>query len=782
MPLAKAAAISGVVTTAASGWPLPIGLPIVTMSGTTPCVSKPQKRLADAAEADLDLVGDADGAGRAGVPVGGGEVAGRQLDLAAARQQALAEEGRGRLPVERSSAASRDVGRELLAARGVLAPVEARGSRRASGRLRTCGGRPLSAGPVELVGADVDERLRVAVVGAVDDDDRRAGPSGAGQPQRELVGLAARADEEADRERLGQRRREPLRVAHDRGVEVARVGVQDRHLPLPGRDDARVRVADVGDVVDHVEERPARLVVEEGARAAHDLERRAGRRARATGRAGAGARRGCGRASSAGARNGQPGTPQDEVGVRARARATTARSLAAPTPGKSPSRSEHVRDDLEVDVGRPVAVAGRRADRADALAARDRRPGRQRPRSSRASGGRRACRSGARPRARARGSPSARSRTARRCRGRRERVPASGAKTGEPGSMKMSTAMCTVRRSGCSPRGAGEGVAAVDEAGLVVAADPDVRAPLAHRVEEPGRHRRVSRGSPPGVRNSGLADREVEDDGLREVRGDDGRRSPPGARRATPRSRASAGRGPPAGVRGARSARSAGCTSRMRASASQAGASLTRRYALSGSAVRRCAERQTLVQRRIAASVQSDLELRRPKAGGPRRSRRRRARRPRGGPPGRRPRRRSRPRARTTVHVSTMSPKSRSPGDRALGRRGRRRADEHVVVVAVVVDDAARQAPAASARTVDSKRRTKASTSSRRAGSAIAPAWRAMMSVRAFGVPGEVAADGRRMREARERDVEPAEEMACALEERRVARRRVRRESLPAAT
>ena len=43
IPLSNEAAISGVVTTAASGWPLPIGLPIVTMSGTTPCVSKPQK-------------------------------------------------------------------------------------------------------------------------------------------------------------------------------------------------------------------------------------------------------------------------------------------------------------------------------------------------------------------------------------------------------------------------------------------------------------------------------------------------------------------------------------------------------------------------------------------------------------------------------------------------------------------------------------------------------------------------------------------------------------------
>jgi multidrug efflux pump subunit AcrB len=37
------AATSGVVTTAAIGWPLPIGLPSVTMSGTTSSSSKPQK-------------------------------------------------------------------------------------------------------------------------------------------------------------------------------------------------------------------------------------------------------------------------------------------------------------------------------------------------------------------------------------------------------------------------------------------------------------------------------------------------------------------------------------------------------------------------------------------------------------------------------------------------------------------------------------------------------------------------------------------------------------------
>ncbi len=43
IPVTKEEAISVVVTTAAIGWPLPIGLPRVTMSGTTSWLSKAQK-------------------------------------------------------------------------------------------------------------------------------------------------------------------------------------------------------------------------------------------------------------------------------------------------------------------------------------------------------------------------------------------------------------------------------------------------------------------------------------------------------------------------------------------------------------------------------------------------------------------------------------------------------------------------------------------------------------------------------------------------------------------
>ena len=52
--------MAGVVTTAASGTPLPMPLAMVTMSGTTPSVLEAPVVLAGAAEAGLDLVGDAE--------------------------------------------------------------------------------------------------------------------------------------------------------------------------------------------------------------------------------------------------------------------------------------------------------------------------------------------------------------------------------------------------------------------------------------------------------------------------------------------------------------------------------------------------------------------------------------------------------------------------------------------------------------------------------------------------------------------------------------------------
>ena len=57
-------------------------------------------------------------------------------------------------------------------------------------------------------------------------------------------------------------------------MQVARVRVQQPHLGDAGLDDARVGVADVGDVVDEVEVGAAVGVVQVRALAADDVERR----------------------------------------------------------------------------------------------------------------------------------------------------------------------------------------------------------------------------------------------------------------------------------------------------------------------------------------------------------------------------------------------------------------------------------------------------------------------------------------------------------------------------
>ena len=72
MPRRTAASSSGSATIAAIGWPLPIGLPIVTRSGATPWRAKPHIASPVRAEARLHLVGDEDRAGRADARHGAG--------------------------------------------------------------------------------------------------------------------------------------------------------------------------------------------------------------------------------------------------------------------------------------------------------------------------------------------------------------------------------------------------------------------------------------------------------------------------------------------------------------------------------------------------------------------------------------------------------------------------------------------------------------------------------------------------------------------------------------
>ena len=388
--------------------------------------------------------------------------------------------------------------------------------------------------------------------------------------------------------------------------------------------------------------------------------------------------------SSAGARNGRAGNTQNEVGI-GREREPDGALARRADPVEVAVPVQHVRDDLEVDVGRPVTVAGRRADRADALSARDRRPGRKRPdrvgrqvaveRVEAGSVLGRVLEDHRRPVVEPHGVVPDGVNASRKWREDR------GAGLHEDVDGDVHGAALGVLAGG-----AGEGIAAVDEAGLVVAADPDVRAPLAHSREEAGRHRRGREGLLRGPELR-ACNREVEDEGLREVRGDDGRHllPVPGEPRLD-RGRPGAG-DLPAGVP-ERVMRESGmhvAHARERLPGRRLADQEVRVVGRGGAAVRGQADAGAEAER---GERPEDLDLRRRKgpgrvvAGGD----------PLGGREGVRlaedrvgDRDRELADGPGLDHVAEIE----DPGDRALGRGGRGRADEQVVVVAVVVDHTA---------------------------------------------------------------------------------------------
>ena len=129
---------------------------------------------------------------------------------------------------------------------------------------------------------------------------------------------------------------------------------------------------DVGDVVDHVQELAARLVVEDRPESPRDRQRRPVREGERRAEAAAPLDVQRGRVGSDGG-EALRGDAQDEIGVGAergprlaRAGRRDARKLAVAV--------EHVRDDLEVNVRRPVAVARRGAHGSDPRALRDGSP------------------------------------------------------------------------------------------------------------------------------------------------------------------------------------------------------------------------------------------------------------------------------------------------------------------------------------------------------------------------------------------------------------------------
>ena len=127
-------------------------------------------------------------------------------------------------------------------------------------------------GPIEFVRADVDERVGVAMVGVLQDQDIFTASVSASDAESEFVGFATGIDEIADAERRGKERSEALGVTIGVVVEIARVGVEDGELVLYGANDTRMRVADEGDIIVDVEKSAASVVEEILLRAANDFQ------------------------------------------------------------------------------------------------------------------------------------------------------------------------------------------------------------------------------------------------------------------------------------------------------------------------------------------------------------------------------------------------------------------------------------------------------------------------------------------------------------------------------
>ena len=226
----------------------------------------------DPREAHLDLVRDAHGTGVARVSERRFQVSGRQLDLPAAAQQALADERRGSAGAVVGG--GQGLGHVLGVAASALRILSAVGASVVVGHdhFVDVWRRPPSAGPVELVRADVHAGTRVAVVGPVHDHDVRPSGTGARQPQRQLVRLASRVHEVADLERLRQRRGQALRVSREPLVEVPRVRVQHGCLAPNRVDHMGVGVPHMADIVHAVEVGLALRVEQVLLPPAHDVE------------------------------------------------------------------------------------------------------------------------------------------------------------------------------------------------------------------------------------------------------------------------------------------------------------------------------------------------------------------------------------------------------------------------------------------------------------------------------------------------------------------------------
>ncbi len=546
-------------------------------------------------------------------------------------------------------------------------------------------------------------------------------------------------------------------------MQVPRVGVQDGHLSRARPGHARVTVADVGDVVHHVEEGAARLVVEESAEAAPDLEGRAVRQRKRRPEALAPLVSEAARILGRGAEPRRPSEDQIGVGTEGEPGPAGARRGHA---GKIPVGVEGVGEDLEVDVRRPVPVLGRRSDRADARPALDCLAGRQaRDRvatevSVEGEEGRGVLRGVLEdhrgPVVEARGVVAhAADGAGKGSRHGRARLPEEVDRQVDRAPLGMLAART------------GERVARVEKPRLVVAADAQLLAGGRERSEEPGRHD-ADVGRLGGRSEHRAPHGEVEDDGAARVPGDHRshlalvRRDPGFDRRRLRAGRPAAG-GAQAVVRQTRMDRPhsgqdlpGGDLADQQVRVPGLGRAPVRRQADAGAQPNR-AERPEdgeLDLRERADLVVSRGEL----AGG-----RDRIGFPENGVGDRHRKLADRP---GLDHVAEVQKPGQGPGP------GRGVPDENVVVVGVVVDDAARKLGRAGR---DGPFEIRDEVVDERASLRVGdlPGVEADDSERALRVPGKVPVDGGRMREAGERRVHAPEKPADFAQQLRGMRTRL---------
>jgi hypothetical protein len=211
-----------------------------------------------------------------------------------------------------------------------------------------------AAWAIKFVGADVDERVGVAVIGMLEDENVFAAGVRAGEAKGQFVGFTSGIDEEADTQGRGQKSDETLGVVIGVVVEVAGVGVEGGELALNGADNTGMRVADKGDVIVDVEEGAANVVEQVLAPAADDFERKAVGDAEIFAEEGA-ARGQCFVQGRRGLRQASIRNAKDEIGIRREA-GPDETFRGEGNARKIGGAIEKVENDLKVEMRGPAAI------------------------------------------------------------------------------------------------------------------------------------------------------------------------------------------------------------------------------------------------------------------------------------------------------------------------------------------------------------------------------------------------------------------------------------------